>query len=310
MPTENEEQFSEAALAELASDHLSHSPPDDDGSITIWAFAEPASTATPLGSAVLTVADRFLKLPLREDAGVNTDSQGYIRTFFLEGLKWPAATWDHWIEKFPRSGVAKPEWCAAFGSYCVRTAYQAAAKQLPARLCGSASDLASKYEAAGRLLRREKLFAEDGAIRAAAELVPGPGDLVVFKGHVGILRELYADGTFVTIEGNTYKGSPRHDGVYQCNRSSTEKRADGTFKLVGFCLLASMDGVPAQPAAADSTEPAEPAKEEPAKEEPASTPPPELPATPAGVSSPVGPLDAAATTDKVRPGPQCRSQGR
>lgn len=242
MSKADEEQLSDADLAELGRDHLSHSPPDDDGSVVILAFAEPASTATPLGSAVLAIAEKFLKMPLREDAGVNTDSHSYIRTFFLEGLKWSADTWDHWSEKYPQSGVAKPEWCAAFGSYCVRKAYESAGKSLPARLCGSASDMASKFEAAGRLLRREKLYGEDGAIRAEAEAVPGPGDLVVFKGHVGVLREIYSDGTFVTIEGNTYKGSPRRDGVYQCNRSSTEKRADGNFKIVGFCLLASKDG--------------------------------------------------------------------
>lgn len=251
-----QEQEPTLDLEELGRDHLEDGLPDDDGSVVILAFAEPASLATPLGAATVAQAEKFLKMPLREDAGVNRDSKGYIRTFFLEGLKWPPETWEHWLEKFPNSGVAKPEWCAAFGSYCVRKAYDAAGKTVPARLSGSASELAAKYEAAGRLVRREKLFGADGAIRADAEVIPGPGDLVVFKGHVGMLRELYLDGTFITIEGNTYKGSPRNDGVYQCNRSSTEKRADGNFKLVGFCLLASRDGATlqqAQTAAAGAT---------------------------------------------------------
>lgn len=253
MRKDDVEALSDAAITELGQDHLSHSHPDDDGSVVILAFAEPASTATPLGTAVLSQADKFLKMPLREDAGVNTDSHHYIRTFFLEGLKWSSDTWDHWTDKYPQSAVAKPEWCAAFGSYCVRKAYEASGKSLPARLSASASDLATRFEAAGRLLRREKLYGNDGAIRPDAGVVPGPGDLVVFKGHVGILRELYTDGTFTTIEGNTYKGSPRRDGVYQCNRSSTEKRADGTFKVVGFCLLASHDGVGVGAAAAVDT---------------------------------------------------------
>ena len=253
MHKDDVEHLSDAAIAELGQDHLNHSQPDDDGSVVILAFAEPASTATPLGTAVLGQADKFLKMPLREDAGVNTDSHRYIRTFFVEGLKWSADTWDHWTDKYPQSAVAKPEWCAAFAGYCVRKAYEAAGKSLPARLSGSASDLATRFEAAGRLLRREKLYGNDGAIRPDAEVVPGPGDIVVFKGHVGVLREMYTDGTFTTIEGNTYKGSPRRDGVYQCNRSSTEKRADGTFKVVGFCLLASKDGAGAKAGAgADS----------------------------------------------------------
>lgn len=254
MHTDDAPLLSEPAAAELGQDHLCHGSPDDDGSVAILAFAEPASLATPLGAAVVEQAETFLKLPLREDAGVNTDSHHYIRTFFLEGLTWPANTWDHWTDRYPQSVVAKPEWCAAFASYCVRKAYEAAGQALPVRLSGATKELEMRFEAAGRLLRREKLYGQDGAIPPQVAVVPGPGDLALFQGHVGILRELYNDGTFTTIEGNTYKGSPRHDGVYQCNRSAGETRADGTLKLVGFCLLTSQDGVtqsrsPASPAA-------------------------------------------------------------
>ena len=249
------EELSPEALAELDAEHIAGNRPDADGSVIILAFAEPASTSTELGLAAVATAVKFLQMPLREDAGVNQDSHGYIRTFFLEGLKWPADTWDHWIEKHPQQKVIKPEWCAAFGSYCVRKAYEAAGKSLPARLCGSASDLQAKFQAADRFLLREKLFFDNGPIRDDAPAVPGPGDLVVFHGHVGMLRELYADGSFITIEGNTYKSSPRKDGVYQLNRNSAQKRDDGTFKLVGFCLLASVDGQP--PASQESPTPAQ-----------------------------------------------------
>ena len=235
--------LSAAAQAELESDHLEENPPDDDVAVDILMFAEPASTATELGSAVVENAVKFLQIPLREDAGVNQDSAGHIRSFFLTGLKWSAELWDHWIDKHPQSKVIKPEWCAAFGSYCVHKAYEEAGKALPAKLSASASDLGALFIAAGRFLGREELFRDDGPVRPQAKVLPGPGDLVVFHAHVGMLRELYADGTFITIEGNTYKGHPRNDGVYQCSRSSAQKKADGTFSLVGFCLLPSIDGI-------------------------------------------------------------------
>ena len=123
MPEHNDEQLSPQVLADLESDHLDNNPPDDDGS-TPRAFSDPAGEATPLGIAVIAKAVEFLQIPLRENAGVNQDKQGYIRSFFLEGLKWSPELWDHWIDKHPQSKVIKPEWCAAFGSYCVRKAYE------------------------------------------------------------------------------------------------------------------------------------------------------------------------------------------
>jgi hypothetical protein len=267
-----DEDLSPAALAELDAEHLENNKPDDDGSSSFLTFSEPVGNSTPLGSAVVEVAVKFLNMPLREDAGVNQDSHGYIRNFFLEGLKWSPDIWDHWIEKHPQQKVIKPEWCAAFGSYCVRKAYVAAGKSLPARLCASASDLAEKFIAAGRFLPREKLFHDDGPIRDDAPALPGPGDLVVFHGHVGMLRELYADGAFITIEGNTYKSQPRKDGVYQVNRSSAQKKDDGTFKLVGFCLLPSVDGQAAQAQAAQA--PAAQAQAAQAAQAPAAQAPP------------------------------------
>ena len=194
----------------------------------------------------MAVADEYLSMPLRENAGVNQDQEGHIKRFFIEGLKWSTDTWDHWDVKHPKSGVAKPEWCAAFASYCARRAYNDAGLKLPATPSGSASEMASRFEAAGRLLKREDLFDDKGAIKEGVT-PPGPGDLVVWKGHVGLLKEIYPSGAFTTIEGNTWRGSTRNDGVYRCNRSSTELRKDGTFKLVGFCILASKDGAPTTP---------------------------------------------------------------
>jgi hypothetical protein len=240
------DELSPDAVRELSQDHLSDNEPPDPSSYPItFASEDPASTATALGTAILATAIDYLKMPLREDAGVNNDKHGYIRTFFLEGLKWSPDTWDHWAEKYPQTQLQKPEWCAAFASYCARKAYTADGRKLPATPSGSASDMATRFGTAKRLLTHEALFQSDGKLKEGVQ-PPGPGDLVVWHGHVGVLKDIYPSGAFTTIEGNTWRGSPRNDGVYQCSRNSLEKRADGTFKLVGFCLLASLDGTPTQ----------------------------------------------------------------
>lgn len=233
------DQLSPEDIAELGADHLEEEPLEDDGSFPSSLCGEPVTTATPLGRAILDHAEKYLRIPLREDGGVNQDPQGYIRTFFIEGIPWGAQTWDRYIEKFPSSPVVKPEWCAAFASYCVRKAHESLNQSVPAKLNASTSSLVRNFEAADLFLRRDKLFDEEGAIRADAAVLPHPGDLVSFGGHTALLREIYDDGSFVTVEGNTYRGTPRKDGVYQCNRNSREKKADGTFKLVGFCLLSA-----------------------------------------------------------------------
>ena len=302
MQDHEDEDLSPEALAELDAEHLENDRPDDTGT-PIISFSEPVSVVTDLGTTVVENAVKFLNMPLREDAGVNQDSHGYIRSFFVDGLKWPADTWDHWIEKHPQQKVIKPEWCAAFGSFCVRKAYDAAGKSLPARLCGSASDMKDKFLAAGRFLLREKLFHDDGPIRDDAPLLPGPGDLVVFQGHVGMLRELYADGSFITIEGNTYKSQPRKDGVYQVNRSSAQKKDDGSFKLVGFCMLASVDG---QSAATQATPDQAPAPAPAAKSEAPADPPAtsDTPAaSPAQAEQLILPTDPGDTADQPEPPP-------
>ena len=234
----------EEILSQQVIDELSQEPdaPDPRALPVSFDDEDPASAATELGNATLAIAERFLKMPLREDAGTNRDKDGHIRSFFLEGLKWSPETWDRWAEKYPKSGVVKPEWCAAFASYCARMAYRDAQRNLPATPSGSASEMAARFAAASRFLKREDLFAEDGCLKAGVT-PPGAGDFVIWKGHVGLLKAIFPSGAFISIEGNTWRGSERHDGVYRCSRHATEKRADGSFKLVGFCLLASKDGV-------------------------------------------------------------------
>ena len=235
------DQLSPEEVAELGADHLEDGPPDEDEFTPISFDGEPASTATALGRAILKNAEDYLKIPLREDAGVNQDTQGHIRRFFIEGIPWNTETWDDYAKKYPSSPVNKPEWCAAFACYCVRKGHESLHRSLPTKLNASTSSLVKIFDAAGQFLRREKLFDAEGSIHIDAAVLPRPGDLVTFHAHTALLKEIYADGSFVTIEGNTYRGSPRQDGVYQCNRSSREKKANGTFKLVGFCLLNTKD---------------------------------------------------------------------
>lgn len=263
---EHAHELSPSEAVELSTDHLIADPPPDESTFPVSFDVEtPASPETPLGADILAIAGEYLKMPLREDAGTNNDKQGIIKTFFLEGLKWSADTWDHWAEKYPKSGVAKPEWCAAFGSFCARKAYTKAGLSLPASPSGSASEMQSRFEKAKRFLARDAVYDSDGSIKEGATL-PGPGDLVVWHGHVGILKEIFPSGAFTTIEGNTWRSSPRNDGVYQCQRNSLEKRNDGTYKLAGFCLLASVDGRQKEEAQEQTQAPAQAQAQEEEKE--------------------------------------------
>ena len=183
----------------------------------------PAPLTRTMGALVLDEAQRLLGL--REDAAVNADREGVIRSFFLDALGWRPDLWDRWQEKRPNSPVAHPEWCAAFVSHCLRVAALRLAVPVPFRLSASASDLAKYAAQVGRFV--------PAADALTARLQPG--DLVVWHGHVGVLAVAPdASGAYVTIEGNTWRGSPRADGVYRCKRNLGERRADGAVKLVGF----------------------------------------------------------------------------
>ncbi len=193
----------------------------------------PVTGATRLGQAVLAKVESMLNL--REDAGPNQDHGGQIRKFFIEGVQWPPSTWDNW------SGVpAKPEWCAAFASYCTRQGYGEIGAPVPVKLCASADDTERGFSKANRFIARAALFAADGSVIPGARR-PGPGDMIVWRNHVGLLKELRDDGTFLTVEGNTWQGTVRNDGVYQLTRKSTEKMSSGDWKLHGFCLTASFE---------------------------------------------------------------------
>lgn len=247
MRKKDEEALSPRSISELCTDHALEDPPEDLGALGARGLGEkPASTATQLGQSALAVAEEYLRIPLREDDGPNRDKAGLIRQLFLDGLNWSPDTWDRWAELHPKYGVAKPEWCAAFASYCVRKAYKRYGVKLPATLRSTSSDMADSFGSVGRFLKRGDLFDKDGRLNPQLP-PPGPGDIVIWQKHVGLLQEIFPSGAFTTLEGNTWHGATRNDGVYRCNRHSMETRKiDGSFQLVGFCILASKDGLSGQ----------------------------------------------------------------
>ena len=74
--------------------------------------------------------------------------------------------------------------------------------------------------------------------RAARAGRPGG---VSFK-HVGLLRELYTDGSFITIEGNTYKNqaAQRRRVSVQPQRGAEKRRRNVQAALASACCLRSM----------------------------------------------------------------------
>ena len=102
--------------------------------------------ATPLGTAVLAQADTFLKLPLRETRGVNTDSHRLHPDFLLGGSQMGSGDLGSLAGKYPQSGAAKPGGRSVWQLLCAQ-GYAAADKTLPRAVCfglGSGQPAASR----------------------------------------------------------------------------------------------------------------------------------------------------------------------
>lgn len=246
--TEDLSELSPEAQGELVTDH------DLDEDCGPLVFGEPSPSVakkTALGEQVVAVGMALLNKPVREDAGTNADKDGVIRSCFLEGIPWPARYWDAWQERYREnfhreSPVPRPEWCAAFACYCVRKGYAAAglAGKLPKVFRSSTSDLRSLFRSMGRFIERNDLFDALGQIKPGAPM-PGPGDIVLWQGHTGLLYDLHEDGSYRTLEGNTRPKKDATPGVYLLSNSSSRKiEKDGkqVYSLTGFCRLASLDG--------------------------------------------------------------------
>lgn len=244
--TEDLSALDERAFAELFHQVLDLFDPDEEPA----AFADPGrsvATKTALGEQIVAVAKTLLKKPVREDAGSNEDKEGQIRSFFLEGVPWKSSYWDDWVKNHPQSPVPRPEWCAAFACYCVRKGYAAAgmSDKLPKALSASTSGLRELFIKLGRFIHRDDLFDDKGAIKPGAK-IPGPGDIVLWQGHTGLLFDITEDGSYQTIEGNTKSGKDSVQGVYLLPNSSSRKISkDGKmiYSLTGFCQLATWDGI-------------------------------------------------------------------
>lgn len=247
LDTEDSDLLSPEGLLELLSDEDDISDLASEGPIF---FAEKASVLqkTELGQRILEVGLALLNKPLREDAGPNEDRDGVIRSLFLEGIPWPASLWDNWKKNHPSSRTARPPWCAAFASYCVRKGYEAVrvASKLPPLLSGSTGDLRTRFRKQGRFIERDELFTNEGKLKSGAPM-PAPGDIVLWQTHTGLLYDMYTDGTYHTLEGNTRSSGTPQEGVYLKSNRPDRKVPDPdsgklVWSLTGFCRLASMDG--------------------------------------------------------------------
>ncbi len=244
--TEDVGALSAQLLGELLQNYDLSDGPELEGPLP---FGEPEPSVakkTALGARIVAIAKGYLDKPVREDAGTNEDKDGLIRSFFLEGVPWKSSYWDDWVANHPQSPVPRPEWCAAFACYCARKGYAEAglADKIPKVLSASTSGLRELFIKLGRFIHRDDLFDDKGNIKPSATL-PGPGDLVLWQGHTGLLFDILADGSYQTFEGNTKPKKDAVPGVYLLPNSSSRKiEKDGKqiYSLTGFCQLASLDG--------------------------------------------------------------------
>ncbi len=192
--------------------------------------AEPAEEAQPengsLGARMLKLAHAEAK-PGLVMTGPNQDEQGRIRLYFIEGLGWKASRWD--------AASKKPDWCTAFVSYCHRKAHEESGQERALSISASAKKNVEVFAAAERFIPAAEVFDEERRLRPFVPNMPQPGDVIIWQGHVGLLREIDADGNMHTIEGNTYilKDGRQAWGVHK-RKYKPAKNPKKWDKLKGF----------------------------------------------------------------------------
>lgn len=103
-------------------------------------------------------------------------------------------------------GLPTGEWCAMFVSWCANQA-------------GVSEDVIPKY---ALVSDGREWFQARGLYHEASGYTPKKGDVVFYSGHTGLVKDALADGTVITIEGNTYSYS--NPIVYEWTMSPGDSR--------------------------------------------------------------------------------------
>lgn len=169
----------------------------EDGQVREPEQIIPSFDAIPpgkLGAEIVKTAQAELGRPVKETylngTPANFDEGGHIKKYFVEGPRWKEDTWESHKEKHKGIG---PAWCAAFASFCWRTAHRSLGVELPLKLNAQCSVLWEQAHETGRFIPPTE--------------TPSPGDIVFLgssssPGHVGIVEKVDDDGIIYIIEGN------------------------------------------------------------------------------------------------------------
>lgn len=120
----------------------------------------------------------------------------------------------------------KEAWCADFVSYVVKEAAEKSGKQAPSGFGSAAVEDLRQWGKKNQCYLQTE--GTENKSKTIAQNVK-PGDVVIFKNgtsHTGIVKEVFADGSITTIEGNT------SDKVAERRYSAND------YKISGFVQLA------------------------------------------------------------------------
>lgn len=165
--------------------------------------------------------------------GLNYDTTGKIKRFFVEGLEWKESEWERMKSGDASEADAKSMWCAAFASFCYVQGHAKVGAPLFFKRNGGAGGMRDNLIKAGLFIPMSSLY--DGAKKPVTTArLPGPGDFIVFPGHIGLLKSFdHAGRTLEAIEGNTYVDPKnRADGVYEIH---VKDRRFASIEGFGIC---------------------------------------------------------------------------
>lgn len=196
---------------------------------------ERTSQNTPLREEIIKVATEHLHVREKKSPngayGLNDDDAGNIKKFFLEGVMWTEAQWKAQFNKDSSEPGSGPAWCAAFASYCVLQGHGRAGIPLATPRHASGPELKKLLMNAGLWIPMDSLYDSAGHPKATGR-IPAPGDFVIYgTGHTGLVKEFrHAERVLETIEGNSWTGTVRDDGVWELKKANGR----GFDKIAGF----------------------------------------------------------------------------